>query len=145
MKVIAAREGRLDAGILLGLAAGVEDDLAARPSHHDAEEGHDHDDFESLVVTLDPVADPDALLARLVAVSARHDVLRIKGFVAVAGKPLRLLVQGVGARFARSFDRPWAPGEAREGRLVVIGRKGLDAAAVRIAIRGHAGSGAAAA
>ena len=144
VKVVAAREGRLDAAALLGLEAGAEDDLAARPSHHDGEDEHDHDDFESLVVDLDAVGDPDALLARLADVSAAHDILRIKGFVAVAGKPLRLLVQGVGARFTRAFDRPWASGEAREGRLVVIGEKGLDAAAIRSAIRGSA-SGAAAA
>jgi cobalamin biosynthesis protein CobW len=136
VKVIASREGKVAADVVLGLAAAVEDDLAARPSHHDGEEGHDHDDFDSFVVELGEVADPAALVARLQAVAAAHDVLRMKGFVAVAGKPMRLLVQGVGTRFRQGFDRPWAAGEARRSRLVVIGEKGLDRAAVATALAG---------
>ena len=58
---------------------------------------------------------PDELLARLKAVAETHDVLRIKGFVAVAGKPLRLAVQGVGTRFRSSFDRPWPNGRRATG------------------------------
>lgn len=134
VKVVGARQGRLDAALLLGLGAKAEDDLAGRPSHHDSEPEHDHDDFESFVVLLDPVAEPDGFLRKLAKIAEDHDVLRIKGFVSVEGKPLRLLVQGVGARFEKSFDRPWAADEAREGRLVVIGEKGLDAQAVRAAL-----------
>ncbi len=133
-KIVGAREGRLDAALVLGLEARAEDDLAARPSHHDADPDHDHDDFDSFVVALDPIAEPDALMGRLAQVAAAHDVLRIKGFVAVAGRPLRLLVQGVGARVSASYDRPWAAGEERRGHLVVIGQKGLDAAAIRAAL-----------
>ena len=51
--------------ILLGLTAAAEDDLAHRPSHHDAEEGHDHDDFESFVVDIPATSDPAGLLAPL--------------------------------------------------------------------------------
>jgi cobalamin biosynthesis protein CobW len=54
--------------------------------------------------------------------------LRVKGFAAVAGKPLRLLVQAVGPRVTHQYDRPWAASETRAGRLVVIGLKGLDRA-----------------
>jgi len=133
-KVVAAREGRLDAALLLGLDARAEDDLAQRPSHHDSEAEHDHDDFDSFTVCLEPVAEPDAFLRRLAEVASAHDVLRMKGFVAVPGKPLRLLVQGVGTRFEKRFDRPWTADESREGRLVVIGEKGLDAAAIRAAL-----------
>jgi cobalamin biosynthesis protein CobW len=129
-KILAARNGAVDAAILLGLSAAAEDDLHNRPSHHDTEAGHDHDDFESFVVDMAPVADPDAFLNRLAVVAQTHDVLRMKGFVEIAGKPLRLLVQGVGARFSRQFDRPWKEGEPRRGRLVVIGEKGLDRAGV---------------
>ena len=60
--------------------------------------------------------------------------MRIKGFVPVRGKPLRLEVQGVGERFQQRYDRPWRTGEARAGRLVVIGRTGMDRAAVTAAI-----------
>jgi cobalamin biosynthesis protein CobW len=123
-------EGRIDPAILLGLAAAVEDDLARRPSHHDTEDGHDHDDFESFVVEVPPVGDAAGLVARLAGVAERHAVLRMKGFVAVAGKPMRLLVQGVGGRFRHHFDRPWGPQEDRRGRLVIIGEKGFDRAAI---------------
>ncbi len=136
VKLVPAREGRIDPAVLLGLAAAAEDDLAARPSHHDAEDGaHEHDDFESFVVAVPETATPDQLIARLARVAAAHDVLRIKGFLAVAGKPMRLAVQGVGARFRQSYDRPWAPGEARSGHVVVIGRTGLDRAAISAGIR----------
>ncbi len=130
VKVVATREGRVDPAVLLGLSAAAEDDLSNRPSHHDAEPGHDHDDFDSFVVEVGEVADPAALVERLRAVAEAHDILRIKGFVPVAGKPMRLLVQGVGGRFRHHFDRPFAAGEARRGRLVVIGEKGLDRTAV---------------
>ena len=130
VKVVSTREGRIEADVLLGLRAAAEDDLARRPSHHDAEEGHDHDDFDSFVVDIPPVADPEALIARIAETSRVHDILRVKGYLDVAGKPMRLLVQGVGQRIRRDFDRPWAPGEARRGRLVVIGEKGIDRGAI---------------
>jgi len=65
-----------------------------------------------------------------------HDVLRAKGFADVKGKPMRLLVQGVGNRIQHQFDRAWKSGELRLGRLVVIGEKGLDQAAIRALIAG---------
>ena len=134
VKIVATQEGRLSPDVLLGLAAAAEDDLAARPSHHDAEPEHDHDDFHSFVVDLRAAPDADALVAKLADVAARHDVLRMKGFLAVQDKPMRLLVQGVGARFRREFDRPWRADEPRAGRLVVIGEKSIDEAAVRAAL-----------
>ena len=134
VKIVETREGRIDPSILLGLGAAAEDDLANRPSHHDAEEGHDHDDFESFVLDIPATADPAGLLAHLAAVAEQHDVLRMKGFIEVVGKPMRLLVQGVGQRFRQQFDRAWAPGEDRRSRLVVIGEKGLDRAAIATAL-----------
>jgi cobalamin biosynthesis protein CobW len=130
VKIVETREGRIDPTILLGLAAAAEDDLAARPSHHDTEDGHDHDDFESFVVEIPPAHNPENLVARLAEVAKLHSVLRMKGFVDIAGKPMRMLIQGVGGRFRHQFDRPWAPGEARRGQLVVIGEKGFDRAAI---------------
>lgn len=138
VKIVATTEGRLDPAVLLGLLAAAEDDLAARPSHHDAAEGHDHDDFDSMVVDLPAVTDPASLTAQLADLAARHDVLRIKGFVDVRGKPMRLLVQGVGARFRHAYDRPWGKDETRRSRLVVIAEKGFDGAAVRAALAGMA-------
>jgi cobalamin biosynthesis protein CobW len=135
VKVLPTREGRLDPAILLGLQAAAEDDLAARPSHHDAEDGaHEHDDFESFHVTLPEIDSPEALTARLVRAAEAHGVLRMKGFASVRGKPMRLAMQGVGARFRHSFDRPWAAGELRAGHVVVIGQTGMDRAAIEAAI-----------
>jgi len=133
-KWIAASHGVAPPEVLLGLAAAAEDDLASRPSHHDLEPGHDHDDFESFVVARGPVADTPGFLARLRALVAEHDILRLKGFLDVPGKEFRQVVQGVGQRLQPYFDRPWGPGEARASRLVVIGRKGLDRAAIAAVI-----------
>jgi cobalamin biosynthesis protein CobW len=114
----------------LGLALGSEHDIGNRRTWHDQEEAHDHDDFDSFVVPLPEIADPLALAARVGALPEQFDVLRVKGFAAVAGKPMRLLVQAVGARVTHQYDRPWGADEARAGALVIIGRKGFDRAAV---------------
>jgi len=130
VKIVSTRDGAIDPAVLLGLMAAAEDDLANRPSHHDTEAGHDHDDFDSFVMEIGATRDPEALLTQLQSIVAAHDILRIKGFVEVTGKPMRLLVQGVGARFRSHFDRAWTAGEERRGRLVVIGEKGLDREAI---------------
>jgi cobalamin biosynthesis protein CobW len=136
VKLVAAHEGRVDPEVLLGLGAAAEDDLHARKSHHDAMDGaHEHDDFESFAVALPEIAEPEALIARLRGAAELPRVLRIKGFAAVAGKPLRLSIQGVGHRFRHAYDRPW-PAGARAGAVVVIGQKGLDQAAIQAAILG---------
>ena len=135
VKLLRARFGEVDASVLLGIGAAAEDDLASRHSHHDAAgEAHDHDDFESFALPLGPIAAPDALMSRLAEVIARHDVLRIKGFLDVPGKAMRLALQGVGPRLERYFDRPWAADERRASTLVVIGRKGLDQRAIAAAL-----------
>ncbi len=50
------------------------------------------------------------------------------------GKPMRLLVQAVGARIDQYFDSAWVAGEPRSTRLVVIGLHDMDETAVRDAI-----------
>jgi cobalamin biosynthesis protein CobW len=134
VKVAPAREGAIDPDIIIGMNAAAEGDLDARPSHHDAEGEHDHDDFDTFVVKIPVVRDPDALIDRLVATTRAHDILRVKGFVEVAGKPMRMLVQGVGRRFRRDFERPWRLGEPRLSRLVVIAQRGVDREAVALAL-----------
>jgi cobalamin biosynthesis protein CobW len=135
VKILPASFGRIEARTLLGIEAAAEDDLAARPSHHELEgEDHDHDDFESFALRLPVLRSPEELLARLAPVIERHDILRVKGFLAVAGKEMRLLLQGVGARLQHYYDRPWDANEARDSRLVVIGLKGLDRAAIAAAL-----------
>ncbi len=134
-KAVAARHGRIDAGVLLGLDAAAENDLDSRPSHHDDAGDHDHDDFVSFDLELDAVSDPEVLRRRLEPVITDHDILRIKGFAAVAGKDMRLVVQAVGPRVQHYYDRAWAAGEAPRTRLVVIGQKGLDQAAIATALK----------
>jgi cobalamin biosynthesis protein CobW len=137
VRLVPTREGRLDPAVLLGLGAAAEDDLAVRPSHHDAMDGaHEHDDFATFVLPLPCVDSPESLVARLVAASEAHDILRMKGFAAVQGKSSRLAVQGVGGRFSTHYDQPWPPGAEREGVLVVIGQTGLDSAAIAAMING---------
>ena len=141
VKLVASEHGRVPVSALLGIDAAAEDDLAGRKSHHDALDGaHDHDDFTSFAVALKPVADVGGLIARLGAVVAQHDILRVKGFLDVPGKTRRQVVQGVGGRFQAYFDRDWRADERRQGALVVIGRRGLDRAAVEAAIRAAAQS-----
>jgi cobalamin biosynthesis protein CobW len=136
VKLLTAREGRVPPQVALGLAAAAEDDLASRPSVHELEAGHDHDDFESFVVTAGSVKDGNAFLARLRAAIGLHDVLRVKGFVDLPGRDRRQVVQAVGDRLQQHFDRPWRVDEKRETRLVVIGRKGLDRSAITAALSG---------
>lgn len=137
LPMVAVTEGAVDPRVILGLGAAAEDDLAARPSHHDGHEDHEHDDFDQVVIDLPEQAELAGLAARVAAAAQAMDLLRVKGFVAVAGKPMRGLIQAVGARVRHQFDRPWAPGEPRATRLVVIAEHGrLDPDAVRAALAG---------
>ena len=130
VKVVTAAHGAVDPMVLLGLGAAAEDDLDARPSHHDGVDDHDHDDFDtfSLEVTDPPGA--DELFRRLRSAIVEHDVLRVKGFAHIPGKDMRMLIQAVGDRVQHYYDRDWREGEDRRTRLVVIGHKGLDEGAV---------------
>ncbi|ACA16892.1 cobalamin biosynthesis protein CobW [Methylobacterium sp. 4-46] len=136
VKLVETAHGAIDPRVLLGLGAAAESDLAARPSHHETEEDHDHDDFASVAVPVAAAASPEDLAARVARASDVPGVLRIKGFCPVEGKPMRLVVQGVGRRIAHHYDRPWRAGEARDGRLVVIGLAGFDREAVAAALAG---------
>ena len=131
VKVVRTSEGKIDAAVLLGLNAGAEADLDARPSHHDLEGEHDHDDFESFIVDIPDLDQPAEIVERIADAAGVHDILRVKGFAHIKGKPMRLLVQGVGTRFSHHFERAWVTGETRGSRLVVIGEKGLDQGAIR--------------
>jgi cobalamin biosynthesis protein CobW len=136
VRAVSAIHGRLDPAVLLGLDAEAQDDLDTRPSVHDGEDEHDHDDFDSFIVALGPIDDPDALERRLIDAVNAHDIFRIKGFAHVPGKPRRLVVQGVGSRFQHYFDRDWADGETPRTELVVIGRSGMDRAGIEAVLQG---------
>ncbi|TMV09619.1 cobalamin biosynthesis protein CobW [Ruegeria sediminis] len=132
LPVVEVAEGAVDARVVLGLGAAAEDDMDARPSHHDGHDDHEHDDFESIVIDLPEQTDPAELVARIERLAKELNILRVKGYAAVAGKPMRLLVQAVGARVRHQYDRPWKPEEARQSRMVVIAEHhDIDEAAIR--------------
>jgi len=128
--IVTVAGGKVDPAALLGLGIGTENDIENRRTHHDTEEEHDHDDFDTFVVPLAEVGDPVSIAERIAALAEAHNVLRVKGFAAIAGKPMRLLIQAVGPRVSHYYDRPWGASEDRQGSLVVIGLKGLDRDAV---------------
>ena len=143
VQVLTTTMGQLPVDVLLGQDSATETNLDQRHEvhhhHHDDDEDdhhhdHDHDDFESFVVTLPEIADPQAFATQVADVIRANSILRLKGFVAVAGKPLRQTLQVVGPRIETYFDRPWASDETRETRLVVIGHSGLDQAAITAAL-----------
>lgn len=130
---IATCEGAIDGATLLGLEAKAEDDMANRLSHHEAHHGHedhDHDDFQTFMIEGQVFADKKIALASIEGAMREHDILRLKGFVAIEGAAARLVVQAVGPRVNAYFDRPWTNDEARRSQLVVIGEKGMDENAI---------------
>ncbi|MEY2930800.1 MAG: cobalamin biosynthesis protein CobW [Pseudomonadota bacterium] len=124
VKVIPAQRGELPFDVVLGLKRASEDTIDERHTHHDEDhdEGkeHSHELFDTIVVR-PPVLERAALLRGLEAVVREHEVYRAKGFAVIEGKPMRLVVQGVGRRFDSYFDRPWTTDERRATELVFIG------------------------
>ncbi|MDA4844678.1 cobalamin biosynthesis protein CobW [Hoeflea poritis] len=145
--MVTARQGQVPSDVLLGLGMESEADIGNRKSHHELEHeaaheagedhhhDHDHDEFESFVVEAGSIADQVAFVDALKSVIAEHDILRLKGFAHLPGKPMRLVIQAVGARIDSYFDRPWGSAEDRATRLVVIGLHDIDQAAIADAIR----------
>jgi cobalamin biosynthesis protein CobW len=143
VQVVRSSMGVLPVEILLGQAVGAENDLSARHEvhhhHHDDDDDdhhhdHDHDEFESFVVTRPEITDPVAFSTQVLETIKTHDILRLKGFIAVSEKPLRMTVQAVGPRIDSYFDRPFAADEPRQTRLVVIGEAGMDRTAIETAL-----------
>ena len=153
VQVVTATMGALPVDVLLGQGIGAEGDLEARHEvhhhhhdhdddhHHDNhdhdhshEHAHGHDEFESFVVELGEIADAPAFAQKVAHVIRAHDILRLKGFAAITGKPMRLTLQAVGPRVDTYFDRPFGSAP-RMTRLVVIGQAGLDRAAIDAALR----------
>ncbi|SLN29585.1 cobalamin biosynthesis protein CobW [Pseudooctadecabacter jejudonensis] len=160
VQVVTSTMGALPVDVLLGQGVGAEGDLDARHEvhhhHHHDDDHHDHDDhdhahehhhahdhhhhehghdeFESFVVERGEIADPAAFAAQVADVIRAHDILRLKGFAAIEGKPMRLTLQAVGPRVDTYFDRPFGT-DARTTRLVVIGQAGLDHTAITAALQ----------
>ena len=146
VQIVKTSMGKLPVDVLLGQGIGAETDLASRHEvhhHHDHDDRtqvdeddhhkHDHDAFESFVVNLGEVADTKVFADQVSQIISTHDILRLKGFAAVVGKPMRLTLQAVGPRVETYFDQPFdmAP---RITRLVVIGQTGLDRPEIEAAL-----------
>jgi len=153
VQVVKASMGALPVDVLLGQGIGAEGDMEARhevhhhhhdhdDEHHDDDDhddhhhhhDHDHDAFESFVIERGEITDATTFAVQVADVIRTHDILRLKGFAAVSGKPMRLTLQAVGPRVDTYFDKPF-DSDARITRLVVIGQAGLDQAAIAEALK----------
>ncbi|MBQ4824675.1 cobalamin biosynthesis protein CobW [Leisingera sp. HS039] len=131
LPILPMSEGVIDPRIILGLGAAAEDDLDARPSHHDGHHDHEHDDFESIVVEMGEVSDPEALQNAIVKLARERNILRVKGYVAVEGKPMRMLVQAVGERLRAQYDQPWGAQPRKTALVVIAEHDDIDEQAIR--------------
>ena len=120
LPVIEVVEGQIDSRLILGLEAAAENDIEQRPSHHDGAPEHDHEDFDSAIFNIAEFDTPETLVQKIEILAREHHILRVKGYAAISGKPMRLLVQAVGSRVRSQFDKMWQPDEVRNGQLVVI-------------------------
>ncbi len=144
VQMVKSQKGKLPLDVLLGLDMKAEEDN--RMSHHerhhaahhhdgdhdhDHHHHHDHDDFESFSIALDTIDDVESFKAKLIETIKTHDILRLKGFVSVKDKDMRLQIQAVGPRLDAYYDKPWNLDETRSSNLVVIGQAGMDREAIQ--------------
>ena len=122
LPILEVENGNIDQRLILGLNAQAETDLDKRKSHHDGFDDHEHDDFETFSVQMDPLKNVAQFKNTLQKLIDENEVLRVKGFLSVAGKPLKLLVQAVGKRLSVNFTNTEL-GITGIGNLVVIAEK----------------------
>ena len=120
LPIIEVVEGQIDPRLILGLESAAENDIEQRPSHHDGAPEHNHEDFDSAIFNIAEFDSPETLVQKIEILAREHHILRVKGYAAISGKPMRLLVQAVGSRVRSQFDKMWQPDEVRNGQLVVI-------------------------
>ncbi|OHX65858.1 cobalamin biosynthesis protein CobW [Flammeovirga pacifica] len=126
-KILPVINGAVSNELLLGIEASAEDDLDDRHSIHEHHHthGHDHehdDEINTELLEFPSTSDIKLLIEELKTLVQEQEIYRIKGFVNIPNKPMRMILQGVGDRFDYYFDRPWQDGEQRKTHLVVIGR-----------------------
>ncbi|MCY4051306.1 MAG: cobalamin biosynthesis protein CobW [Gammaproteobacteria bacterium] len=130
VKIVRSTRDGIDMNLLLGLNSASEENIHLRKSHHDqvheqddhgSHEDHAHDQFDSIVIELAAV-EKAPLFAALEQLVKEKTLYRIKGFVAIPDKLMRLVVHGVGTRFDSYFDCHWPTGSTPYTRLVMIGK-----------------------
>ena len=118
--IIEVINGKINPKILLSLQSEAENDLKSRPSHHDNEEEHDHEDFESIVLNLDEIEDAKEICKKIERLTEDYEILRIKGYLSIKNKPMRFLIQSVGSRVRGQYDKMWEPNQIKTSKLVFI-------------------------
>lgn len=134
-KIIPVINGELDNALLLGVEASAEEDVDNRFSIHEEHHKHGHhhhhnDDIQSILLEYPETLDIKALVQSLKNLVEAHEIYRIKGFVNIPNKSMRMVLQGVGSRFDYYYERPWGENEMRKTKLVVIGKE-IDAIKTR--------------
>ena len=103
---------------------------------HDHEHGHDHhhhdnglkhyhdEDMQSISARYEGDLDPNKFMPWInqLTQTLGPNILRCKGIVALKDDPKRFVFQGVHMMLDGEPQRDWKPGEARESKVVFIGR-----------------------
>jgi G3E family GTPase len=87
---------------------------------------HDHDDDIASFVWKDARALDMEKIETFLSLMIQNygiDLLRYKGVLNVKDEPKRMIFQGVHMLMGGTPGKPWGPGEARESKMVFIGRK----------------------
>lgn len=97
----------------------MEPDFLSHGHHHRHDNG-----VTSVSLEKTQPLDPDKFFAWIREVTMRQgpDILRLKGIVAMKDDDQRFALQGVHMLVEGDRQRPWGDGEARNSRLVFIGR-----------------------
>jgi len=131
IKILEVTNGEISSDLILGQKYASEEGIESVHTHHDHHHDHDqehhhaHDHFNSVSITLNEV-DSDQIVDIIGELIASNTIFRVKGFLAIPGKPMRQVLQGVGERLERYFDRAWTAGETRQSKLVLIGKDLVD-------------------
>ena len=120
--ILEVQSGDIEADLILGISAAAETDLENRKSHHDGFDDHEHDDFETFSVSIPTISDLESFKMKMKKLINENEVLRVKGFLRVENKPLKLIIQAVGKRLSVNFTDTKTTNESI-GTLVFIGEK----------------------
>ncbi len=134
VRIIHTQRGEVDPMIAMGVGTNAEHESVVEAFRRKEEEPDDGAGFESFIVEVEAVPNPEVLASRLRELAIQEPVYRVKGFIAIQGKFLKCLVQSVGQRVDSYYGQQWLDHEGRIGRLVVVGERGLSKEGVRAII-----------
>ncbi|PWQ99793.1 GTP-binding protein [Leucothrix pacifica] len=118
--IISMQHGLVNPDLLFDRACNTEQRLEI--DKIDIDEQQVENGFDSVIIKLGKV-DSDLLVSRLQMLIREQSVYRTKGFAELPNKMMRQVVQGVGSRIDRSYDRRWGADEERSTHLQIIGRQ----------------------